>query len=223
MTTRQLIDSSVDPWEAAYLRFETPEEEIRKFIGRLRHLGATDWPKQARIVELFCGRGNGLRAWERLGYRNIEGVDLSPRLVAKYNGPARCYIADCRHLPFPNGSRDVAIVQGGLHHLQQLPEDLDQTCSEICRVLTHNGRVLFVEPWRTPFLTFVHFASGIKVVRRVSAKLDSLSTMVHYERDTYAQWLRHPELITSVVRRYFDVLRESVAWGKWNFVGQPRQ
>jgi hypothetical protein len=29
-----------DPWEAAYLAFETPEQEIRKFVRRLIELGA---------------------------------------------------------------------------------------------------------------------------------------------------------------------------------------
>ena len=40
-------------WEAAYLRFETPEEERRKFLRRLRKLGAESWPKDAQVVELF--------------------------------------------------------------------------------------------------------------------------------------------------------------------------
>src|SRR5215471_20969153 len=75
-----------DPWEAAYLRFETPEEEIRKFIGRLNRLGARQWPREAEIVELFCGRGNGLVALQRLGFTRLEGVDLSPRLIAQYKG-----------------------------------------------------------------------------------------------------------------------------------------
>src|SRR3982074_2773992 len=57
---------SPDPWEAAYLRFESPEEEIRKFIKRLTRLGAPQWPRDAEIVELFCGRGNGLIALQRL-------------------------------------------------------------------------------------------------------------------------------------------------------------
>src|SRR6266513_1650687 len=51
---------SLNPSEAAYLRFESPEEEIRKFIRRLTRLGASQWPRDAEIVELFCGRGNGL-------------------------------------------------------------------------------------------------------------------------------------------------------------------
>jgi SAM-dependent methyltransferase len=223
VTPRGSVDSAgADPWEAAYLRFETPEEEIRKFVGRLRRLGATNWRKDTRIVELFCGRGNGLRAWEHLGFRNVEGVDLSPRLIAKYDGPAKCYVADCRNLPFSDSSRDAAIVQGGLHHLLQLPEDLDQTFAEIRRVVTGNGRVLFVEPWRTPFLTFVHFVAEKRIVRRLSGKLDALSTMTHHERKTYEQWLSQPELVSGLARKHFAALHESFAWGKWNFVGEPR-
>jgi ubiquinone/menaquinone biosynthesis C-methylase UbiE len=159
-----------DPWEAAYLRFETPEQEIRKFMSRLIRLGAPQWPRDAEIVELFCGRGNGLIALQRLGFTRVEGVDFSPRLLAQFKGSAKCTVADCRQLPFADRSKDILIVQGGLHHLPTLPGDLDQTFSEMQRVLRKNGRVMFVEPWRTPFLTFAHFISEITPVRRLSKK-----------------------------------------------------
>src|SRR5437773_5052148 len=159
---------SLDPCEAAYLRFETPEEEIRKFVRRLTRMGAPQWPRDAEIVELFCGRGNGLIALQRLGFTRLEGVDLSPRLLAQFKGSAKCTVADCRRLPFADRSKDILIVQGGLHHLPALPGDLDQTFSEMQRALRKDGRVMFVEPWRTPFLTFVHFVSELRLVRRLS-------------------------------------------------------
>jgi ubiquinone/menaquinone biosynthesis C-methylase UbiE len=211
-----------DPWEAAYLRFETPDEEIQKFIVRLNRLGAREWPREAEIVELFCGRGNGLIALERLGFTRIEGVDLSPRLIAQFKGSAKCTVADCRKLPFADRSKDVLIVQGGLHHLPDLPDDLDQTFSEMQRVLRKGGRVMFVEPWRTPFLTFVHFVSEIPLVRRNSVKMDAFATMTEHEIRTYTQWLSLPELIKNVARAHFVPVHESFAWGKWNFVGTPR-
>ncbi len=214
--------SPADPWEEAYLRFERPEQEIQKFLERLRHLGAAAWPRETRIVELFCGRGNSLRAWEQLGFRNLEGVDLSPRLIAQYHGPAKCYVADCRHLPFADASKDAAVVQGGLHHLLKLPEDLEQTFAEIRRVLTSDGRALFVEPWLTPFLIFVHFLAEQRAVRRLSTKFDALATMIEHERQTYEQWLSQPQQISTLARKYFVPLQESFAWGKWNFVGKPR-
>lgn len=220
--TRSFPSSSTDRWEAAYLRFETPEHEIRKFLGRLRRLGASAWPIDTRVVELFCGRGNGLRAWEQLGFYNIEGVDLSPRLIGQYAGHAKCYVADCRRLPFPDASKDAAVVQGGLHHLEQLPEDLEQTFAELRRVLTTDGRVLFVEPWRTPFLTFVHFVSERHAMRRASSRMDALATMIEFERHTYEQWLDRPDQIAALARKYFVPLHESFTWGKWNFVGKSR-
>ena len=217
-----LSTPSPDPWEAAYLRFETPEQEIHKFVSRLRKLGAAQWPRGAEIVELFCGRGNGLNALERLGFTHLEGVDLSPRLIAQYRGSAKCFVADCRQLPFADHSKDVLIVQGGLHHLPTLTEDLEKTFSEMQRVLRKDGRVVFVEPWLTPFLKIVHAVSENPLARRLSNKLNALATMIQFERRTYAQWLAHPDLIRKLAHTYFTPVHESFEWGKWNFVGQPR-
>jgi len=211
-----------DTWEAAYLRFETPEEEIKKFINRLNRLGAREWRREAEIVELFCGRGNGLIALERLGFTRVEGVDLSPRLIARFKGSAKCTVGDCRKLPFANSSKDVLIVQGGLHHLPDLPKDLDQTFAEMQRVLRKTGRVVFVEPWRTPFLTLVQFLSGNSLVRRLSKKLNAFATMEELEIPVYPTWLSQPELIKKIARDHFVPVHESFAWGKWNFVGAPR-
>jgi ubiquinone/menaquinone biosynthesis C-methylase UbiE len=211
-----------DPWEAACLRFESPEQEIAKFARRLLQLGAAEWPRNAEIVELFCGRGNGLHALRRLGFTHLEGVDLSPRLVALYQGPAKCRVGDCRRLPFADHSKDVLIVQGGLHHLPALPDDLALTLAEMQRVLRKDGRVMIVEPWLTPFLRFVHAVSGNRLARRLSSKVDALATMIHYEQQTYAQWLSQPQLIRKLVRARFTPIHESFAWGKWNFLGKPR-
>src|SRR5690349_18473728 len=54
--------ASSESWETAYVNFETPQEETRKFTRRLKKLGALDWSRDAAVLELFCGRGSGLRA-----------------------------------------------------------------------------------------------------------------------------------------------------------------
>src|SRR5882724_10808616 len=213
---------SLDPWEAAYLRFETPKQEIQKFASRLQKLGVAQWPRNAEIVELFCGRGNGLNALERLGFTHVEGVDVSPRLIAQYRGSAKCFVADCRQLPFTDRSKDVLIAQGGLHHLPALPEDLERTFSEMRRVLRKEGRVVFVEPWLTPFLRFVHAVSENSLARRLSNKMDALAVMIQYEQRTYEQWLTQPDLIRESAHAHFSPVHESFEWGKWNFVGYPR-
>jgi ubiquinone/menaquinone biosynthesis C-methylase UbiE len=210
------------PWEEAYARFETPEEERRKFLRRLSWLGAQDWPKESQIVEIFCGRGNGIHALEILGFRQLEGVDLSPALLAQYHGPAKTHAADCRHLPFEDRSRDILIVQGGLHHLEGLP-DVEQTLAEVARVLRPGGRFVAVEPWRTPFLDLVHFVSEQPLVRKVSNKMDAFATMTHYERATYERWLGAPEPILAALAKRFSPERQRIGWGKLMYVGNPRR
>lgn len=210
-----------DAWEAAYLRFETSEQASHRALRRLQKLGVAQLPRDARVVELFCGRGNGLHALASLGFTKLEGIDFSPRLVALYSGPAKCYVSDCRQLPFPDHSRDVLIVQGGLHHLPTLPESLAQTLAEIHRVTRKEGRVVIVEPWLTPFLRLVHWTLGLPLVRCRPRKLEALASMIEYERNTYEQWLKQPELILDLSHKYFSPVHESFAWGKWVFVGAP--
>ena len=222
LAAARIANPNPDVWEAAYLRFETPEQEIRKFQDRLKKLGSQTWPRDAEIVELFCGRGNGLHALNALGFTRLEGVDLSAALIAQYRGKANCHTCDCRQLPFPDGSKDILIVQGGLHHLPKLPDDLQRTVFEMKRVLRKSGRLVIVEPWLTPFLSFVHAVCENPMARRASNKLDALATMIEHERETYEQWLGQPEVIRKIVTDQFDTVRQSMAWGKWSFVGTPK-
>ena len=210
-----------DAWEAAYQRFETPEEEIRKFICRLRRFGAGSWNREAEVVELFCGRGNGLRALHQLGFQRVEGVDLSPTLAAQYQGAGRIYVGDCRGLPFSDASKDIAIVQGGLHHLASI-DDLDLALRQVSRVLRPAGLFLAVEPWLTPFLRLVHAACRFSLARRCSGRLSALATMIEHERVAYEQWLGQPRAILDLLQKHFQTERCVIAWGKLAFAGRKR-
>ena len=102
-------------WEAAYVKFETPQQEMTKFRNRLDFLGVNTWPRDARIVELFCGRGNGLRVLESLGFTAVEGVDVMVRPSVSIN--VRKF--DGLNLPFPDKSIDVAMFVDVLHHVNR--------------------------------------------------------------------------------------------------------
>ncbi len=213
--------ATASAWEAAYLRFETPAHERRKFIHRLDWLGAPSWQRSSDIVELFCGRGNGLRALSDLGFTRLTGVDLSPRLLALCPPSFARLQADCRALPLASSSRDIAIVQGGLHHLDSLPGDLDQVLLEARRVLRPNGLLALVEPWSTPFLRLAH-AGCRSPMRHLWSKLDAMADMIHHERRTYEQWLASPTPILQSLDQHFTCRKRAIAWGKLMYVGQPR-
>ena len=222
MNSAEQDHSPGNPWEDAYLRFETPEEEVRKFIGRLKFMGAMKWPRNAKIVELFCGRGSGLRALHELGFNEVEGIDLSRSLAAQYDGPGRILVGDCRQLPFENASKDILIVQGGLHHLLVLPDDLNRALAEGVRVLRENGLLVVVEPWPTLFLSVTHALCRNRLIRALSPKIDALASMIYYERDTYHQWLTQPRLILESLQKAFRCERRHFRWGKIYFAGRKR-
>lgn len=213
-----------DPeWEAAYKRFETPEQEIAKFTGRLQRFGFGTLRKDAKINEIFCGRGGGLVALERMGFTNLEGTDLSDTLLLEYQGRATLHLANCTDMPFDDESYDAVVVQGGLHHLPAIPDDLDRCLREVSRILKPSGCFYVVEPWRTPFLTFAHFVTDQPLIRRFYAKGDALAVMAECERVTYQQWLVQPEVIFETFDRYFITKRRKTAWGKLEYVGTAKQ
>jgi ubiquinone/menaquinone biosynthesis C-methylase UbiE len=207
-------------WERAYQAFDTPEHEFRKFMSRLRMLGADRWDGRCRVLEVCSGRGTGLSVWHALGFRDVLGVDFSFALVAAYRGPGRCVVGDARKLPLPTASRDVVMVQGGLHHLPTF-DDVERALAEMCRVVTPQGRIVIIEPWLTPFLHVVHAVTAQPVARRMSAKFDAFAIMREEERHTYEQWLNAPDDLVAIIRRYVAPHLLRRRWGKLVVVGSP--
>jgi SAM-dependent methyltransferase len=78
--------SDIDKWEKAFLLFETKEEEITKFISRYKKVGLFGKNKNLKIAELFCGKGNSLLALEKVGFKDIIGIDISQNLLNRYEG-----------------------------------------------------------------------------------------------------------------------------------------
>lgn len=126
---------------------------------------------------------------------------------------------DCRYLPFEDESFDIVIVQGGLHHLPTLPDDLCSVITSVQRVLVPGGRLVVVEPWMTPFLRLVHTVA-FSPWRHLWSKLDAFATMVEEEWSTYERWLSMPCVLAPILQGGFRVERWGVSYGKLEYVGR---
>lgn len=208
-------------WEKAYQRFETPAQERKKFIRRLRSIGVERWDRQSGVLEICSGRGNGMVAWRDLGFTRVCGVDVSKALVDVSALRRSCIIGDACRLPILTGSRDVAIIQGGLHHLPTF-DNVHAALSEMRRVLRPNGRVIVIEPWLTPFLSVVHFVTEQRLARTVSNTLDAFAVMREEEHPLYHNWLAQPARVLDAIAKEFDPIVVRKRWGKIVFVGRPR-
>jgi SAM-dependent methyltransferase len=207
-------------WESAYRKFETSDEEKEKFRKRFIRLGIDKLPRDSVIVDLFCGRGNGLAVLKEWGFTDLTGVDLSPDLLRLCPNGIRRVVADCTELRFASGTVDVFIVQGGLHHLPCLEETLPKCLSGIHDALKSSGRFVVVEPCNTLFLRLIHFGTRLSWVRNWFPKADAFATMVEEEMTTYVAWLAQPRWIIQSFRNSFGKLRVMKRWGKFFIIAQ---
>ncbi len=115
-------------------------------------------PKSAKILELGAGAGRVSFALKNLGYENLTITDFAPKMVemAKFffeesdensakNPRSRASFAveDATNLSFPSETFDAAIF--AFNGLQMIPKRArrEKALSEIARILTKNGILIF--------------------------------------------------------------------------------
>jgi len=111
-----------------------------------------------RVLEYGCGLGRLTVVLARSGAK-VTAFDLSEASIKatrerlEFNGLAdrvELVVASGEHLPFPDGSFDVAVGKAVLHHL-----DPSAGSRELARVLVPGGRASFSEPLGTnPLVVF---------------------------------------------------------------------
>jgi SAM-dependent methyltransferase len=121
-------------WEKAEVAYEDAMAEIyeesyygswlqRHYMRDFARLIRRELPRQARILDIGCGTGLLLAELRRHGFRDLHGIDLSPRMIEKarenFDGPL--YVGSCYQLPFPDEHFDAIIISSMLHHLPDVP------------------------------------------------------------------------------------------------------
>lgn len=152
------------PWDAEYVEnYETiaeaylptgPSREtsvFRNLMDFWLHPGVcSEVPRtlngssQKRVVDIGCGRGYVLGAFE--GRRNFipYGVDISlTNLIHNETKTAVLVRAFGEDLPFPRDTMDVAIMTDLIEHVR----DPERLVWETARVLAPGGRLIVACPW----------------------------------------------------------------------------
>ncbi len=129
-------------WEDACIKTR------RSIFLRKRRLLKFQIQKTDRVLDLACGDGLDISILEKIGIKNIVGIDISGFLLTrarKLNKGIKFYKAHSEKLPFQSEIFDVVLVDSFFHHL----EKFDKTLREIKRVLVNGGSLCFIEPHRS--------------------------------------------------------------------------
>lgn len=107
--------------------------------------------KDKSVLDVGCGYGFYALISEKMGAKNIEGVDFSPEMIklaldykAKNQSKVNFSVARIEELPFAKNSFDV-VTSGMAMDI----EDLNKAFSELNRVLTKDGVIIFSVPHPT--------------------------------------------------------------------------
>jgi ubiquinone/menaquinone biosynthesis C-methylase UbiE len=136
--------------------FRAMNNPVRRFFQRMfeypmfRRLGLVE--RDRDILEIGCGSGFGALLLSGLSPKSYVGIDVMPEQIAltrQYGLKGYEFLVmDVSDLSrFPDGSKDIVVDFGILHHVQQWERALD----ECHRVLRKDGRIFMEEP-RAVFL-----------------------------------------------------------------------
>lgn len=103
------------------------------------------YAKDRDILDYGCFDGWMIPSYREMGPHSIAGLDISESAIAtaraKYGEIASFQAGDAHSMPYSNGSFDLVVGRGILHHL-----DFDLALKEIHRVLRPGGTAIFHEP-----------------------------------------------------------------------------
>jgi SAM-dependent methyltransferase len=134
-----------------------------------------------RVLEIGCGRGEIARQLAAKTGMQIVGLDRSERFVneARANTSAdnvRFELGDFTTTTLPGSPFDYIVGNGILHHLYF---DLDASLRKIRRLLSSDGRIIFLEPnLHNPYVYLIFSYAALR--RRAKLEPDEMAFTKSY-------------------------------------------
>jgi len=152
--------------------------------------GLTGLPKDSKILDCACGTGSLLSVLKDMGYKNIEGFDASPEMVAIARERTGCSVVCCNALEmgsaFQDKQFDVVIVANFLHHLTSV-NDWHVFLDACAKVMKKGGIWINREPCVDTLVQ--------QFFKKLSEKPDSLLCRIPALRTRAESWILEKELM----------------------------
>jgi predicted TPR repeat methyltransferase len=175
-------DETFDEW--GYVGPETAAAILKNYV-----------PMESRILDAACGSGLTGTALRNLGYRNIEGIDISAKLLRiaeRTEAYGRLQRVDMQQfpLPFEDGEYDAVNFIGALTYFET-----NEILRELCRTVRSGGFVVFSQ--RDDIMRDQNYGEQLDELER-----EGLWTRV-FGTDPMPYLPRHPEYGDQIKVQYF--------------------
>lgn len=187
-------------WDADFVEyFSNRKSKLKRDFAVLKSLGLLALPKEARILELFCGRGECQELLRNNGYASVFGLDMSLRLLKEAD--KRCCVQACNSLKlcYKADSFDVLFVNEGLHHLRNM-EEMKQFFCEAKYVLKQDGMFGFFEPADTVF-RIIATAAVFSPLSNLWGRTRALKNILESEKNEFEFWLKNTPAIFDFLKK----------------------
>ncbi len=177
-------------WEKTYLLLRRNEKLREK---RIRMFGLD---KNSCVLELGCGDGINLRIMQKLGYKNLFGLDNSKELLSLISG-VQAILADACNTGLAADYFDVIFIDGFLHHLY----NHEDCFKEMRRILKSGGYLCFMEP-RNSLVRKIRDIITFSPLSNLSPVLRNRNIGLKEEYDVHAYWLKIEHKLAGYIDKY---------------------
>lgn len=140
--TKIIYDKHATSWE------RREPNSLSDFTGRPVVFDLCGDVSGLRILDLGCGEGYCARILKQMGASSIEGIDISPEMVAlaksQQTDGLTFQVGDVQSLPFADGEFDLVVGVFVYNYLEI--EEMFKSHDEVFRVLKPGGCFLFSVP-----------------------------------------------------------------------------
>ena len=144
-------------WNSAHYQEPFHARRAAKLPSKLSKLGVLDLPRDARILDTCCGKGEALRVLRRAGFTRLTGADGQRHTEWTRIPSAQFATCDVRSLPFPDGHFDAITNLHALHHLGD-GRGVADFVEECLRVLRPGGRLFVLDFPGSPQIRLLFWA-----------------------------------------------------------------
>lgn len=142
-------------WQSAHYQEPYYAQRTAKLPAKLARLGILDLPRDIRILDACCGRGEALAALRQCGFQRLEGIDATPQ--PEMIPGLTLHHGDATRMPFPDHSFDLVMNLHALHHMGDA-ENVARFVAEIHRVLKPGGTFALVDFPGSPQIRLLFWA-----------------------------------------------------------------